>query len=505
MLYKYRYIAIPVLLALLAGCGRPRGSRELVVVHRGMPLTMLPHKFSEVITNSVQANILEGLVGFDRELRVIPLLAERWENPDDLTWRFILRPGVSFHDGRPLRPEDVRYSLNLARDDTGSALRSVLVTVESVTIEGRYIQIRTAKPDPVLLNKLVLAFIVPEGSLDPGKREAYAQAPAGTGPYRLVRFSAGERIELAFWDGYWGPAPDFRSMVIRRQPDVDQALRQLEALEADIVTEIPATKASELEATANRHFRIVPRGGLTLRYLGVKFNSRPFSDLRMRRAVSLAVDRRTLVENVLHGYGSVVNQLSPEEVFGYNPTLPELEFNPALARRLMAQTGYPRGLALGLVISEKRKELGLELKRQLAQVGIELEVRAMAREPFFKALDTAQFFAVGYISSSGDISELYNDIIHSKGRGFGTTNYTRYRSPAIDRLIEGSNGMINQGQRIAVLQRIMALTMDELPLIPLYNEDEIYAVSTTVEWKPRMDAMVLGKEVRLAKKTGGLR
>lgn len=469
---------------------------ELVIASRGLPLGLTPHLKSEIISVSAQGNMFESLVEFDGNMKIHPLLAEAWENPDDLTWVFRIRPGVLFHDGTPMSADDVVYSLNRARSWPASELKSNFVAVDTIyESDERTVVVHTRRPYPILLNKLLGAYIIPARYHQKYGDVGFEQSPVGTGPYRFQSFDRRRGLRLQRWDRYWGPKPDFKQVTIARYGDPKEIAELLRQGAVDIINEVPPTTARELMNSPVRGYRLEHRPGLALRYLGINTNAKPFSDRRVRQAISLAIDRPALVKQNVLGFGTPANQLVPQAIFGFNPDLPRLQYDPEKARRLLRAAGYRRGLRLSLLLPDTRLSFGLELQRQMARAGIELELNVKEREAFFEAQDSSSFFLLGSISISGDASDLFDDVIHSPQGGYGRDNRNRYLNPMVDRSIETSSGYLDQAQRLMSLQSIMKKVMADLPRIPLYVEDEIYTVSERVAWQPRLDMMIFAKEV----------
>lgn len=479
------------------GCGRREIEKsELVIAFKGLPLTLMPHRRTEIITLSVQANLFEGLAGFDADMKIVPLLAASWENPDDRTWLFNLRPGVKFHDGSPLTAEDVVYSIRQAMDHPESALKSNCGQISALAATGSLsVKIVTRLPSPVLLHKLNTVFILPRRTLEQMGEEEFARHPVGTGPYRLEAVGADGTLRLAAWTGYWGAPPEFSRMRIIRYNDPGEAVRLLLAGRADIATEISPEQARRMEHDRTATVAVVSRPGLALRLLGMDTTRPPFHSLQVRRALALAVDRRRLVERILYGYGTPANQMVPQAVFGFDPGLPGLPYDPGTARKLLADAGYVAGLDLRLLLSRVQTPLGKELQAQMAAAGIRLELDLRERQDFFAAVDTSPFFVLGSVSSTGDASDLLDDLYHSTAAAYGRENNGRYANPEVDLLIEALPSSQNQRQRLETMQRIMGMVVGDMPRVPLYIEDEIYGVNAAIAWKPRLDLKVLGREV----------
>jgi len=507
MLYKYRYIIHLALLAALAGCGRHGARRDLVVAHRGWPLTLTPHLKGEVVTVSVQSNIFEGLVALTPEMELRPQLAESWECPDELTWVFKLRQGVSFHDGTRLTAEDAAYSIDRARKYPGSVFKGNFTLVTAVEAAGENtVRITTARPCPVLLNKLIGVFIVPRAAIERSGDEGFSKSPVGTGPYRFASFPKGGPIILDRWEGYWGERPRAERLIIRNWVNVDSALAMLRSGQVDIVAQLDVAQAQAraLARSAPASCRVISRSGLLMRYLGINCRDPILSDRRVRRAVALSIDRKEIVDSAYGGYAIPANQLVTAGRFGFDPRLPQLEYDTVQARKLLNQAGHPKGIDLVLILPET-SDLGELLKNQMMASGIRVSLNPMKREDFLKAADTASVFLMGSVSQSADAADLLESAIHSRSNDYGYSNRGGYSNPKVDLLIEEASRISDQGRRLRVLQEIMGMVMEDMPRVPLVVGDDVYGVSDRIDWKPRADMMVLGKEIRFEGDKAGFR
>ncbi|HNU00232.1 MAG TPA: ABC transporter substrate-binding protein [Acidobacteriota bacterium] len=491
-------LALLAVLAFAPGCTTPPSEKaEVVIALRGMPLTLMPHRRAESITTMVQSNLFEGLAGFDRDMKVVPLLAASWENPDLLTWQFRLRRGVVFHDGSPLTADDVVFSILRARDDPNSVRHSNCAVIAAVTrIDDYTVRLTTTRPDPVLLHRLRTVFIVPKRTYERLGEVAFTRNPVGTGPYRLVNEIPGDELRLAAHDAYWGGRPEFAAARFIRFQSADDVESLLRDGAADMAADIPPAAAAALSARPVAGMEIIRHRGLLIRYLGMDTRVQPFQDVRVRRAMALAVDRPALVLKLRDGYGTPANQYVSQSVFGFNPELPELAYDPDGARRLLAEAGHPDGVALTLLLPRERRDVGEELRRQMAPAGFRIQLNALEREAYWRAADTAPFFLMGAVSDTGDASDIFEDMIHSTTGSYGRDNGGRFHNPEIDRLIEGLSELWNRPQRLAALQETMARTMAEMPRVPLLAEDIVFVQSVGIVRSPRVDNYVLVREIR---------
>lgn len=495
---RVRVLALLALVTLAPGCVTPPSEKtEVVIAMRGMPLTLMPHRRAESITTMVQCNLFEGLAGFDRDMKVVPLLAASWENPDLLTWQFRLRRGVVFHDGSPLTADDVVFSILIARDNPNSVRHSNCAVIAAVTrIDDYTVRLTTTRPDPVLLHRLRTVFILPRRTYERLGEEAFTRNPIGTGPYRLVNVTPGHEIRLAAHDAYWGGRPEFAAARFIRFQNADDVESLLRSGAADMAADIPPTAATALSTRPVAGMEIIRHRGLLVRYLGMDSRVQPFHDVRVRRALALAVDRPALVLKLRDGYGIPANQYVSQSVFGFDPGLPMLPYDPDGARRLLAEAGHRNGVALTLLLPWERQDVGEELRRQMAPAGFRIQVNALEREAFWRVADSAPFFLMGAVSDTGDASDVLEDMIHSTTGTYGRDNGGRFHNPEIDRLIEGLSAIWNRPDRLAALQEIMARTMAEMPRVPLIAEDIVFVQSVGIVRSPRVDNYVLVREIR---------
>ena len=486
-------LALALAAALALGCSRPAPppARPLRIAVHSDPLVLDPHLRNEALTYSVLRNVYEGLTAFDSEMRIGPALAVSWENPNDLTWVFHLRPGVRFHDGRELTAADVVGSLERARLLPASGFGSYLVAVAAVrALDPQTVELTTRRPYAILLNKLAFVLIVPAGS-PPEIRH-----PVGTGPYRLVSYQPGARLVLRAFEGYWNgpPAPD----PVEILPVKDAAERTARLLRGDLDL-IQEPRPEDLgRLRASPRCRVVEQESLTVNYLLLATRRPPLSDLRVRRAISLALDRAALVRTSLHGEGRPVGQMVGRAVFGHAPDIAPPGRDLAAARRLLAEAGHAGGLDLDLEFRHGRR--AEEIRRQLAEAGIRLRLVEQPWSELFPRLlaHRVSFYLGSILAPSADSSDLFDSMVHGRdpALGYGDANFVDYRNPALDGLIEESGSTLDMLTRRGQLERCMHLLMDDLAWIPLYVPWNAYGVRRDLDWQPRRDGYILARDVR---------
>jgi peptide/nickel transport system substrate-binding protein len=485
------------LLALsLAGCGGAPGSSgdaerlPLRIALHGDPSSLDPHLQSEVVAQSVLGNVYDGLVALDLNMSPIPALAERWENPDDLTWRFHLRAGVVFHDGRALTAGDVVASIERMRGHPRSQGAGYLVAVESAVATGAAtVEVRTAQPYPILLNKLAYVAIVPASAPEQIVR------PIGTGPYRFVDYEPGGHLRLEGFAEHWRGPPAEPKVEFFFLADPEERLRRLLAGELDLINQLPARNVGELEIQPG--FRVAARSSLGVDYLQMSLTTPPFDDPRVRRALDLALDRRQLVEEDLRGQGQPVGQMISPDVFGYDPALLPPERDLETARRLLAEAGHAEGLELTLEYRAGREIA--PLVRQLGEAGVKITAVPRPWSEMYPRLNTGVvgFYLGGWVATSADASDLLDHKVHSpdRARGYGRANSNRYRNPEVDARIEQLAAAATMEQRRVLLQQALGRLNQDRAFLPLYTPYELYGLRAGLRWQPRQDARVYAAEM----------
>jgi peptide/nickel transport system substrate-binding protein len=479
----FAHAAVALALALSA-CQRRATvtAQSLVVLVPAAPIGVLPNTVNEDFTLSVLSNVYEALVDLDPKLQLRPGLAESWYTTDETTWVFRLRKGVTLQDGRPLKATDVVASLEHARNNPASRRCVQLSAVRDVSArDDTTVVIRTAQAFNALPLRLANVYI---WASSPGG------APVGTGPYRLVAAGPDESV-LAAFEGYRQGPPPIARIVFRVVPDVSDRVRLLESGTAHFMIDVPSREMERLNERMNTR-RV---GGLRVFLLGLSCkpgSDNPFRDVRARKAVALAIDRQALIAR-LGGNAQVVDEIaSPEELGGHHVTFAAHPYDPAQARRLLKEAGHPGGFEVDLDYSVKHRfmeRMLQELERQLAQVGI--TVRPIAHPaPDYNTLiehESSRMYLLSWVSDTGDGRVSYDYLLHSRSELFGVDNASGYSSKEMDDLIEAASRQTTPEGLDAVFERLARKVFEDVPLIPLLRQEDLYAFAPNLVYTPRLD------------------
>jgi len=291
-------------------------------------------------TFKINSNIYSSLVEFDENFKIIPSLAKTWNNPDNLTWRFDLREDVKFHNDYDFSAEDVKYSIDLIKDDKNNTFHSLLTMIKEVEIIDDFIvDIITFEPYPILLNKMTNIYIISKKYHENNDEEIQV----GTGAYRFSEYIENNHIKLERFDDYWKKTPKFQYVTFKFIDEYEERLNMLINGEADMIDFVlPGSidNLSEIEDIKTITF-LQP----VVNYLSFDFRENdsccfigeknPLSDVRVRKAVYHAINISEIIEYAFSGYAESASQFVTPYIFGYNPKIERLSFNLEKAKEYM--------------------------------------------------------------------------------------------------------------------------------------------------------------------------
>lgn len=498
-----RLLLVVGLVCLSFACRHTAQMDEIHVSVSYDPNTLDPHARNTISNFAIASNLYEPLVRTDASLKIKPVLAKSWRNPDMLTWIFDLQPDARFHSGKPVMAEDVVYSFHRLLDHPELEMRSYLVNIRDVTaLDAHRVQVRTRKPVSVFLNRLNFVLIVPRDS----SAETLAEREDGTGPYMLESWGKGKNLRLKRFEGYWSAAPAFSSVTFELNRTPDQSLEDAQTGKSQLVQSNSHEVATFVRTSVR--YRMLLHDSLFVKYLGYDMEravtphcdapANPFLNLLVRQAIRMGIDLRRLTSR-LSSYSTPATQLVPPFVFGFNPALPPAEYQPERAKQLLAQAGYPNGFSVTMNARKTLIEAAQEVKDQLQLLNIRVAVNALSSGDFYDAIDRkdVSFYLTAWGCPTGDASNVFEDAIHTRNlpTQFGSANFGGYSNPTIDRAIEASTDLTVEDARQKEFQTIMVDVMQDLPWIPLYVDQEAYAMDTSLTWTPRNDSYIFAFEI----------
>ena len=516
---------VSLLFAIGHTAGRAEG--QTLSIASSAPVTSVdPHYHTFAPNESFSAHVFERLVTRDPPGKMIPGLAVSWKLRDDQTWEFKLRD-VKFHDGTPFTAEDVAYTLTrVPRVKNSPASYSIFTkaVTGSEIVDPHTILLRTNGPYPLLANDLANIFIIPhELGPDPATEDFNSGKNAiGTGPYRFVSYNPGDRIEMERSDDYWGPKPDWKHVTYRIISNDASRTAALLAGDAGIIEFVPPTDLPSLRKDARVSLAEVVSNRSIFLWLdhahegpspfvsgpnGEVLDKNPLNDLRVRQALSLAINRQGIVDRVMENAAIPTGQYLRPGSYSYVPDLPPTPYQPDRAKALLADAGFPKGLKVTIHGPNDRYVNDAKIIQAVAQmwqrIGVQTTVEAMPWNTFVARAGKQEFsiFLLGWGVGSGEgLNPLRAQIATwDPARGLGTANRGRYSNPAVDALIDRAMGTMDDGAREKIIQQAMKLAMDDVPVIELHLQKNIWGTKKGLVYEPRVDEATLAIGVHEAK------
>jgi peptide/nickel transport system substrate-binding protein len=438
-----------------------------------------PYGSTSVSDKSVYHAVYDGLVALDRDLRVIPQLATSWLMPDDRTYVFTLRDGVTFHDGTPLDAAAVKQSFDWLLDPVNaSQARPELSEVQDVLApNSRTVTFRLKTPSSVLLTSLADRagkVVSPTARARYGKD--LALHPVGTGPFRFVEWVQDDHLSLKRFDEYWDKGnPSLNAVTFRPIPDASVALTELKTGNIDVVAFLDPKDLPEVRGAKD----LVALETPGLNFWGICPNTTrgPLASRPLREALSLAIDRDAVLAGAAFGVGQVAHGPIPPSSFAFDANAPVIHRDVERARARLAEGGQPNGFAVKLLCSPPGKQIAQVAQAQAKEVGIDLQIQVLESTAFLAIAQGSDNEAVvlgwgGRTDPDGNVFPLF----HTKGGWNGG----KYSNPEVDRLIEQGRVESNQAERKRIYQSIQQLLNQDVAYIFTIFRPVLHATSASV-------------------------
>lgn len=457
------------------------GDGSLTVAIEAAPSQLDPRVAADQASSRAHELIFDGLVEWDRQARLAPALAERWEELEGgRRWRFHLRRGVRFHDGRPCEAADVVWSLASILDGTvATSKRAAIAGIRSVVaIDAATVEVTLAEPSPVLLSELTSGLgVVPRGA---SVAEMNAH-PIGTGPYRFVGQRA-DRLELAANPAAFRGPPAIARLVLKAVPDTIVRALELRKGSAQLVVNDLAPDAVPPFRDDPR-FRVVEAPGASFVYLGFNFDDRILATRAVRRAIALAIDRPQIVRSLWRGQGVVSDTIFAPGHWARDDSLPRLPFDPVAARALLDQAGFPDPdgdgprprfrLVYKTSTNEQSQLQAQAVQAMLAAVGIEVEIRTLEFATLFDDIRRGSFQLFSLTRTAVLEPNLFRLMLHSQSVPPTGQNRGRYANPAFDAAIDAAARTDDLERRRALYAAAQRIFADDLPYVILLVKSNV--------------------------------
>jgi peptide/nickel transport system substrate-binding protein len=487
---------------LAAAAGLPDAARgqarrgEIIAGLSERMLTLDPANHYSISATSVLRHVYDPLLDVTNDDKFVPALAETWRPVNNTTWRFTLRKGVSFHDGTPFTADSVVFTLKRVRDNTKLIKSFVYQDLEDVRKDDDHtVTVTTKRPFGSLPAHLTMLGMLPPSA--GAAEDAFFQKPVGTGPFRFVSWTHGDHVDLAANPRYWKAGlPRVETLKVRFIPELSTRVAALRAGEIHVIDRVWPDMVQTLKATPG--VRVLDTPAIEAQRWHFQLARESMKDPRVRKAISLAIDRNVIIKDLLLGYARPVVCPVPPGLLGHT-NLGQKSYDPDKARQLLKQAGQPN-LTLDFVLMKdlypKQLEIAQAVAAMLGEVGIKVNIRnleiATAREQ--RTAGNYDLFFSGWAQMPHDPDWYFGQWFTKAG----AEKLTRFSDPRVEQLIaEGRvpDPKVRQ-QKYEEIDRI--LWEDEPEIWPYYTV-AIYAISDKLRgFEARRDYYVLLNEVGIA-------
>src|SRR5262245_43422055 len=409
-----------------------------------------------------------------------PSLAETIAVSDDkYTYEMAIRQDAKFHDGTPVTAEDVKFSFERYRGAQAAQIKGRVASIE--TPDARHVRFKLKSPWPDFLTFYASAtgagWIVPKAYVEKTGEEGFKKAPIGAGPYKFVSFNPGVELVLEAFEGYWRRMPSVKRLVFKVVPDEATRLAALKRGEVDIAYSLQGEIAEELQRTPNFKLKAPIVNGTFWLYFPDQWDEKsPWHDVRVRQAAIMAIDNNGISQALALGFAHITGSIVPEN-FDYYWKPPAPVYDPAKAKQLLAEAGFPRGFDAGDYYCDVAySNLAEAVLNNLAQVGIKAKLRPLERAAFFKGYGEKSFknLIQGASGAFGNAATRMEAFI-AKG---GVYVYGSY--PELDELFQRQAAELDPKQRESLLHKMQQIVHDKAIYAHLWQQAFINGVGPRV-------------------------
>lgn len=481
------------------------------------PTSLDPH-FASLITNIAFArHVFQPLMEQDHRQALRPAIASAMRVVDATTWEVTLDPRARFHDGQPVTAEDVAFTIGRAGDvpNSPSSFRYATRPIAAVeAVDATTLRIRTHQPTPLLPNFLALVMIVSKRHGEGAATADYnaGRAMVGTGPFRHVSWQPGSPVVMERSPSFHGAAPAFARVEFRPIPNAGARVAALQAGDVEMIEIVPPDHFARFRQDARFAVAESPSNRLIFLTLDSDREDSPFvrgkdgsrianplRDARVRRALSLAINREALVSRVLQGQALSAGDLGPPGYFGTSPDMTPPPFDLDQARRLLAEAGWAQGFAVQVNGPNDRFVNDEQVVQAIAQMwtrlGLTANVETRTRAVWLSEAAQLRYSVnLAGFSPNPELLGMLETQIHSWNPqlGLGTANRGRFANAQIDAIIQRARTTIDDEERRALTQQATRMALrDETALIPLYFQVNTWAMRRGITYEARTDEMTL--------------
>lgn len=486
-----------ILGSTILGLGQSAMAFDLSVAAGADPVSLDPRKTWVAQGYSINAHVFEPLVfreEKDGNVVLVPVLAESWNQKSPTELEVKIREGVQFHNGEALDANAVAYTItSIQNEKYVTNLKLWTRDIVGVEVTGPHtLVLKTKSPTRGLLNVLAqVPIVAPEAA----KSADFEKNPIGTGPYKITSYVPSGQVVIEKNPDYWGEPGKADKITFRIMPENSTRLAALEAGEVQVAENLPPDKLESLKA--NEELQVVFTPTLRVDYMVMNFRNPLIQNIKFREALSLAIDRQGIVDNLLGGTTKAANSISPPGTIGYDAGLPVYAYDPERAKALLEEAGYKgETVKVGGPVGRYSmdKQVTEAIAGMLQAIGVNVQVETLAFSSYIAKYNEAAY-DLAFIGQT--------DFTISPHKHWGTlfyspTNITKYSNPEMDKIIEAASVELDDAKAAELFKQGQALAAKDFGgALPLYYEPQLIGLSADVEgFVPRLDEYIIVKSVK---------
>lgn len=457
----------------------------------------IPHAWS-VAVGAVMALVQEGPLAFGDDLSLQPGVCDSWDHPDPLTYVYHLRPGVTFHDGSPVTPDDIVASMTYHLDpDNRSQLGAFYSTVESIEATGDdEVTVKLSSPNVQFQYTVahMAGFIFKKSQLEEHPEDIGSPEvlPLGTGPYKLVEFTPADRVVLEAYDGYWGPKPVAKRIVIQAIGDRQTKLLAMRNGDIDGAFDLSISDINQWTSLDGVDVITAPSLGVFM--LVLDETTPPFDDIHVRKAIAYAVDREGLVQALLKGYGEAATALNPPEMWSgvmsadaareFYATLPGYQFDLDKAKEELAQSSVPDGFSISVpapTADPYMVNIMQSVAANLAQIGITVDVQEIDDNQWLANYFSHENLGMQIMAYFPDFADPANYpflFFHSSNAVQDGMNGSNFKNSEVDEYLDVANEESDPAVRADALEKVFQIANEQVAVVPIFWPQSAMAINS---------------------------
>ena len=448
-------------------------------------------------------NIYDTLIQYkDGSTDLEPGLAKSWESSEDgLVWTFHLRKGVTFHDGTPFNAEAVLFSLNRQHDKThpfhdvggsyvywvATGLAEIVDKITAVDEFTVQIRLKTAY-SPFIYTIAITSFSIVSPTAVKKSGDEYSNNPVGTGPFKFVQWDRGDKIVLVANENYWGGRPKLDRVIFRSIPD--NAVRLIELQRGGLhAMEFPNPDDLQ-QIQDDETLELLSQPGTNIGYLALNMDKPPLDNLKVRLAINHAINKAEIIKHLYQGLGIPAKNPIPPTMWSYDDTIEDFDYNPKLAKKLLAEAGYPNGFETTLwalpvprpYIPDGRA-LAEVLQSELRNIGIQTKIVTYDWGTYLEKTKNGEhdMAMLGWSADLGDPDNFFYFLLSKSSAEKPAGNIAFYRSDAMQNVLEQARSISGKDKRISLYKQAQQIFHKDVPWVPLAHAKQILVVNKKVK------------------------